>query len=216
MDASPSNEAEGAALASGAGLGPALSSMPVLQVHRRYVVVEDAQGLTIIDQHALHERVMFERLHDRLGSGALESQRLLTPMALTADRAALAALEEHAELLARLGFEVAPAGPESVLVHGVPTLLHSRSVDALDFLSELLERAGAGELPPERQAALVEVLSMMACKAAVKSGDALTASELAALLAQRESIESSSACPHGRPTSLRITLEELDRWFGRR
>lgn len=223
--APPPMESGGMGSASGAATGvpfdstatdaPGASATPFLQVRRKYVVTEDDAGLVIVDQHALHERAMFERFHSRLGRGPLESQRLLIPAGMAVDRPRLEVLDEHTSLLVHLGFEIVPAGPESILIHAIPTLLHSRGVDAMEFLGEFLDRAGAGELPAEREAALVEVLSMMACKAAVKAGDALTQQELAELLRQREQIDRSTACPHGRPTTLRITLEELDRWFGR-
>ena len=196
-------------------LSAPLRPVHILQAHRKYVVVEDPEGLLVVDQHALHERLMFERLHARLGQGDIESQRLLVPLSLHVEPSQLETLEELSPLLRRLGFDAAPGGPGTILVHAVPSLLHSRGVDAGRFIAELLDRAGAGDLPPQREAALVDVLSMMACKAAIKAGDSLTPTELADLLAQRQSVERSTACPHGRPTALRITLSELDRWFGR-
>lgn len=187
----------------------------VLQVHGSYLVVEDAEGLLIVDQHALHERAMFEELHARVTAGPLESQRMLVPEVAPIDARALEALEDLQPLMARLGMEASPAGPRSVAVHAFPTFLLGRRVQAAPFVVALLERASDEGLPPGAEAALHEVLDMMACKAAVKAGDHLSDAELAHLLDLRERIERGTACPHGRPTSLRITLRDLERQFGR-
>lgn len=184
-----------------------------MQVRDSYLVTHDQDGVVIIDQHALHERVMFEALHSRItGRGTLESQRLLTPQ-VVAVADAPERLEALAGLLPALGIEATAAGPTRVLVQAFPSLLFSRGVDPGAFMAELLER---DDLPRDRQDALREVLDMMACKAAVKAGDALSEAELSALLELREKVERSSSCPHGRPTSVRLTMRDLEKMFGRR
>ncbi|MDG2021079.1 MAG: DNA mismatch repair endonuclease MutL [Phycisphaerales bacterium] len=188
----------------------------VLQVHQSFLVTQDSEGLVIIDQHALHERVMFEKLHDRYAAGPLESQRQLVPIVFDAEPASIAALESLAPLLERLGIEATAAGPRGVAIHGFPTLLVSRRVDPGSFLSELLERAAQGEIDREdHEAALADVLDVMSCKAAVKAGDRLGEREIAELLAMRDRIDREGSCPHGRPTHLRIPIAELERRFGR-
>ena len=188
----------------------------VLQVHQSFLVTQDSEGLVIIDQHALHERVMFEKLHDRYAAGPLESQRQLVPIVFDADPASIAALESLAPLLERLGIEATAAGPRGVAIHGFPTLLVSRRVDPGPFLSELLERAAQGEIDrDDHEAALADVLDVMSCKAAVKAGDRLGEREIAELLAMRDRIDREGSCPHGRPTHLRIPIAELERRFGR-
>ncbi len=189
-----------------------------LQVHRSYLVTEDERGIVIIDQHALHERVMFEKLLDRLerGGGKLESQGLLTPAVVEAAPAQVDRLEELTPLFERLGIEAAAMGPRSVGVRAFPTLLLERGVEPGTFLADLLERHERERLAPGDEAALHEVLDMMACKAAVKAGDRLTDGELEELLALRERVERSAACPHGRPTTVRLTIEQLERLFHRR
>jgi DNA mismatch repair protein MutL len=110
-------------------------------------------------------------------------------------------------------------GPATIGVHAFPTFLFDRRVEPEGFVADLLDRVASGEIDVDSgtadEAALHEVLDMMACKAAVKAGDRLSANELAALLAQREQVERSSNCPHGRPTTLRLTLRDLARRFGR-
>jgi len=204
------------------------NSLQILQIHDSYVVTQDEHGLVIIDQHALHERVMFEELRKRIldDKASLESQRLLMPEVITADDARQAALDELRPLLERLGIEADPIGPNQVAIHAFPSLLFSRNVKIGPFMTELLDKAEAGafdkldlgggsdqQLPEE--AALHEVLDMMSCKAAIKAGDKMSEQELAALLAKRDQIERSSNCPHGRPTTLRLTLKDLERQFGR-
>jgi len=186
-------------------------------VHKTFLVTEDEHGMVIIDQHALHERVMFERLLARIESGPLPSQRLLVPEVIDADPIHLEGLEQISPLMERLGLEATPTGPRTIALHAVPVLLFERGVKAASFLRDLLERAGEGTLSTtDEEEALREVLDMMACKAAVKAGDQLSSRELADLLEMRETVERSSNCPHGRPTSLRLSMEDLERQFGRR
>ena len=194
----------------------------ILQVHESYVVTQDEHGLLIVDQHALHERVMFEQLRKRvLAEGRnLESQRLLMPAVLRAGPARQALLESLTPLLSRIGVELAPLGPQALAVQGFPSFLFDRGVEPEPFLEELLDKVEAGEIDPAdataEEAALHEVLDMMACKAAVKAGQHMSEAELAALLAKRHEIERSSNCPHGRPTTIRLTLRDLEKQFGRR
>jgi DNA mismatch repair protein MutL len=192
-----------------------------VRVHDTYIVVEDADGMLIVDQHALHERVMFQRLLERVErsrgeGGGLESQSMLTPLVADVEPSALALLDELRPLLARLSIDAEAMGPRSVGVRTFPSLLLSRGVEPAVFVADLLEDAGREPLPPGEEAALHRVLDMMACKAAVKAGDRLSDTEVDELLRLRDSVERSSSCPHGRPTSVRVTLPQLERLFHRR
>ena len=189
---------------------------PVIQVHGSYIVAEDDEGVVIIDQHALHERIMFGTLLDRVLQGTLDSQRLLAPAIVETDAEQLDGLDRIGPLLARLGIEAEVMGPTSVGIHSIPVLLLERNVDIVEFMAELLAKAGSGALPPDEEAALQEVLDMMSCRAAVKAGEQLNELEMAELLRQRDLVERSSRCPHGRPTTLRLSLEDLEKQFGRR
>ncbi len=188
----------------------------VLQVHSSYLITSDEQGLLIIDQHALHERVMFETLMRAVGKGNLESQRLLMPAMVEVDPTQIELLGELRGLLRRIGIEAEPAGPAAVAVHAFCSFLFERGVEPPDFIRELLDKATREGVNADPEAALHETLDMMACKAAVKAGDRLSPREIAELLRQREAVERSSRCPHGRPTTLRLSIEELERQFGRR
>ncbi|CAN5703617.1 DNA mismatch repair endonuclease MutL [soil metagenome] len=203
-----------------------------LQVHNSFLVTQDSVGILIIDQHALHERVMFEKLLARLErsstdtpggpGGSLESQRLLAPVVVEASPRQLEALLAITPMLRRLGIDAEPLTPTSVGVHAFATFLFERGVEVAPFIAELLDRAvdQSWDQPPAAglrgaESALHEVLDMMACKAAIKAGDHLSDMELAELLALRQRIERSSNCPHGRPTSIRLSIQELERRFGR-
>ena len=184
-----------------------------LQVHDRYLVVETPRGLEIIDQHALHERILYERIRERVLSGSIESQKLLVPEPVDLSPAEAAAVLEERELLQRLGVEVQPFGGETVLVSSYPAMLAKLSPAAV--LRELVERLLAGGKEPEARDLLDDLLHTIACKAAVKFGDHLTGEEIDALLAQRHLAQDPHHCPHGRPTSLVFSREELDRQFKR-
>ncbi|MGD9690283.1 MAG: DNA mismatch repair endonuclease MutL [Phycisphaerales bacterium] len=211
---------------------------PIIQVHNSYLVTQDEHGMLIIDQHALHERVMFEKLLERLArsapahgpassneddeagerrgtGGVLESQRLLSPIVVQASPAQVDALDALKPLFDRIGIVAEPSGPTSIAIHAFPTFLFDRGVDAGPFLSELLDKAQDSNFTPGGEETLHEVLDMMACKAAIKAGNKLSDAELAELISLRDRIERSSNCPHGRPTSIRVTIRELDKRFGR-
>lgn len=203
----------------GAPASRVLQAFGVLQVHKSYLITQDDQGIVIIDQHALHERVMFEELRERILSKTLESQRLLTPATFEASPRRIDLLDQMQPLLEKIGIEAAAMGPDTIAIHAYPTLLFDRKVDPVPFMNELLDQAEDDKLdvcnPNVDEAVLHKVLDMMSCKAAVKAGDHMTQEELAALLKRRDEIERSSNCPHGRPTSIRLTLKQLEKQFMR-
>ena len=185
-------------------------------MHDSYLVMEDEDGISIVDQHALHERVMFEALKARILGGTLESQHLLTPAVVSLTQSQMEMLDQLRNLFTRLGIEAEPIGPKALGVHAFPTFLFSRHVDPIDFVTELFDRAQQEGLPPGDEEALHEVLDMMACKAAIKAGDRMTEDELRNLLELSEQIERAGRCPHGRPTKIHVSLEDIEKQFGRR
>ncbi|RJP40510.1 MAG: DNA mismatch repair protein MutL, partial [Phycisphaerales bacterium] len=209
-------EAGGPAVPAAAGDGlmeAAPPRRPAIQLHNTYLVVETDDGLLIIDQHALHERIMFDQLSRRILEGPLESQRLLLPETMPAAAADVALLETHGELLAELGIEAAPIGQDAVAVHAFPSILKRANVAS--FMRDLLDGLAAQDGDRPREAMIHAVLDMMACKAAVKAGDPLTPAEIDALVSHKALVEKSSNCPHGRPTTLRLTRADLERQFKR-
>jgi DNA mismatch repair protein MutL len=189
------------------------------QVHNRYLVTQDESGMVVIDQHALHERVLYERVKDKvLGQdnseeGKLESQRLLVPEPVSLTPAERTAALDNQETLARIGMEVEDFGGETIVIQSYPAIL--KNVKPADMLRTMLESVmGAGKKPDPLDL-LNHLLSTIACKAAVKAGDPLSAEEVVALLEQRDLYNDTHHCPHGRPTALFFSRDELDRMFGR-
>ena len=189
----------------------------VLQVHSSFLISQDERGVLIIDQHALHERVMFNKLLARVtGNGELEQQAMLIPIVLDVPTTVIDAFDELDALFHRIGIQCAPMGPKSVGVSAVPSFLLSRKVEPESFLNELFERVDRDGFIPTSEEALHEVLDMMSCKAAIKAGDVLSDDELNAIMQLRLETERSGSCPHGRPTTVRLTIEELEKLFDRR
>jgi DNA mismatch repair protein MutL len=195
------------------GAGALAVGSPAIQLHNSYLVAQSDDGMIIIDQHALHERIMYEELSSRIMRGPLESQRLLIPETIPVSSGQMAMLEQIQPLLNRIGIEVAQFGPSTVAVQAFPSFLSKLEPGV--FVAELLERGEQELLDLHEEELLHEILDMMACKAAVKAGDPLTAAEIEALLARRELVERSSNCPHGRPTTLRLSLRDLEKQFKR-
>ncbi len=185
-----------------------------LQVHNTYIVTADPDGLTIVDQHALHERILYNEFRRRLAEEPLESQRLLVPEPVGVSASEANLLETVSEVLDRLGIEVAPFGPGTIAVQRFPGVLIRRKVSAGPFVRELLDDLGEVE-SPQSEHVLEDVLAMMACKAAIKAGDPLSEAEIADLLARRADTDKASACPHGRPTTLHLSLADLEKQFKR-
>jgi len=182
-----------------------------VQMHDRYIVVESPEGIEVIDQHALHERVLYERLRTAVAGGTVEVQKLLVPETVDLSPAELELVGEHADALARAGMRVEPFGGSTVIVSAKPAL--AGNVPAATLVREVLGRlaASAGSA-----AMLVdEILHGLACKAAIKAGDPLSQAEVDALVRDRRRVQDSHHCPHGRPTSLTLSRHELDRQFRR-
>jgi DNA mismatch repair protein MutL len=184
-----------------------------IQLHDLYLVVEVPEGMLVIDQHALHERILFEQYRERVRAGALDVQRLLIPepVELTPREAAL--VQEHRGALAGLGLEVSDFGGGTVLLRGYPALAGRRSPASL--LRAVVDYLAGREQPPTREALLNDLLSLMACHSAVRAGDRLAPAEITALVAQRGRAADSHHCPHGRPASLLFTKQNLERQFRR-
>jgi DNA mismatch repair protein MutL len=188
-------------------------SLQALQVHNRYLVTETQEGVTIIDQHALHERILYEHLRARIAAGSVESQSLLVPEPVDLGPAEVAAALENRDLLAELGLRIEPFGGDTVLVAAFPAML--ANLNPAEVLHALLERLLGGGRKPAREDLMDDLLHTIACKAAIKAGDRLSPAEIEALLQERHLVHDAHHCPHGRPTALVFTREELDKQFRR-
>lgn len=185
------------------------------QVHNRYLVTQDESGMVVIDQHALHERVLYERVCAKvLGEGRnLESQRLLVPEPVSLTPAERTAALDAQETLAKIGIEIEDFGGETILIQSYPAMM--KKTPPGDMLRTLLESLLAAGKQPDAKELLNHLLSTIACKAAVKAGDPLTSQEITSLLEQKDLYQDTHHCPHGRPTALFFSRDELDRMFGR-
>ncbi|NBV44555.1 MAG: DNA mismatch repair endonuclease MutL [Planctomycetia bacterium] len=195
------------------GWGETGTAERAVQMHGRYIVVETAEGIEVIDQHALHERVLYQRLRDQVASGGLEVQPLLIPEIVELGAADLELVRDHGAALARAGLRVDPFGGVTVIVTGKPALVGTTPGGAI--LEETLGRLKALSGNPPAGMIVDEVLHGLACRAAVKAGDPLRQAEVDALVGERHRCIDAHHCPHGRPTSLTLSRQELDRQFRR-
>lgn len=186
---------------------------PAMQVYNRYLITETDEGVVVIDQHALHERILYEEIREKVLSDSVEMQRLLVPepVQLTAEEAA--AVMENRETLAKLGVEVDEFGNDTILVAAYPAML--ANLNPGEVLRNIAEKLMTPEKQLERRDLLDELLHMISCKAAIKAGDRLTSEEIGALIERRHLVQDAHHCPHGRPTTLVFSRDELDKRFKR-
>lgn len=183
------------------------------QVHNRYLITQDENGMVIVDQHALHERIIYQQLREKAQSRELESQRLLVPEPLDLTPSEASAAVEHQEVLKQIGIEIEPFGGDTVLMTSYPAIL--ARMRPAEVMRQVLEPLMSGGKAPDVRDLIDEILNMLACKAAVKAGDKLSAEEITALLEQKEIYQDTHHCPHGRPTALFFSREQLDKMFKR-
>jgi DNA mismatch repair protein MutL len=219
--ATPLAEDEGpvASLCGQKGRGPRAESLAgraprFMQIHRSYLIVESDEGLRILDQHALHERKLYEELLVRFERSQGEDQPLLIPEILDLGATDQALLLDHATELAAMGIVIEPFGGKSVAVRSMPALL--RKMSAPDLVEQILKVLGRDASKLDRIEFLRETAAGLACRAAVKFNDALEDSEIRALLTWHENHPDFRNCPHGRPVAIQVTLKELELQFQRK
>ena len=184
------------------------------QLHETYIMSETADGVIIIDQHAAHERIVYERMKRQLATARISTEPLLVPAVIDIDPVSVARLEAEAKFLANLGFVVEAFGKDAVIIRELPALLSDGSIATLvRDLADGLENAPAGESLEEKSNRL---LATMACHHSVRAGRRLKLEEMNALLREMEQTLNSGQCNHGRPTHVKLKLTDIERLFGRR
>ena len=183
----------------------------IAQLHGIYILAENAEGLVVVDMHAAHERITYERLKQAMALEGLRSQPLLVPETLAVSQREADCAEEHAEWFARLGFALQRRGPETLAIREIPALLRQADAAQLvqDVLADLMEYGTSDRIEAHRN----ELLATMACHGSVRANRRLTLAEMNALLRDMEQTERSGQCNHGRPTWTRMSLPELDKLF---
>jgi len=183
----------------------------VAQLHGIYILAQNKSGLIVVDMHAAHERVTYERMKQDFYSQGIQSQPLLVPMSLAVSQKEANIAEECVEPLQRFGLRVERSGPESIVVREVPVLLQGVDVDQLvrDVLSDMIEHGYSDQVETRAN----ELMSSMACHGSVRANRELTHPEMNALLRQMEETERSGQCNHGRPTWAAMSMAELDKLF---
>ena len=206
----PLPEANASALPAGQEDIPPLG-YALAQLKGIYILSENAQGLVLVDMHAAHERIMYERLKIAMASEGLSGQPLLVPESLAVSQREADCAEEHAAWFQRLGFELQRLGPETLAIRQIPALLKQAEANRLvgDVLSDLMEYGTSDRI----QAHLNELLGTMACHGAVRANRRLALPEMNGLLRDMENTERSGQCNHGRPTWTQLGLDDLDKLF---
>src|SRR5581483_131244 len=184
------------------------------QLHGTYIVAQTADGIVIVDQHAAHERLVYERMKESLAATGIARQALLIPEVVELDQPAAERLVSRADELAELGLVIESFGPATVVVREVPALLGKTDVPALlrDLADELAEYGAALSLKEK----LESICGTMACHGSVRARRTLNPAEMDALLHQMEATPHSGQCNHGRPTYVELKLADIEKLFGRR
>jgi DNA mismatch repair protein MutL len=181
------------------------------QLHGVFILAENAEGLVLVDMHAAHERITYERLKDADDHEGIRVQPLLVPVTLALAEREADLCEQHGEALAALGFDVRRSGPQSVSVRGVPALLADVDPRALlpDVLADLREHGATRKVEEARN----DLFAALACRTSVRANRRLTVPEMNSLLRDMESTQRSGQCNHGRPTWVQLGKAELDKLF---
>ena len=183
------------------------------QLHKTYIVAETLNGLTIVDQHAAHERLVLERMKAAMVDKTVAAQTLLLPEVVSLPAHHIAAVMAAADMLASLGLDIEPFGEGAVVVRATPALLGTPDANCLvsDIAEELVELGGSASLEDR----INHVLSTMSCHGSVRAGRTLNAAEMNALLRDMEVTPRSGQCNHGWPTFVQLSLADIERLFGR-
>ncbi len=185
------------------------------QIHQNYIIAQSGEGMVIIDQHAAHERLVYEKLKTQMETGKIDSQGLLVPEIIDLDDTAINALTDHLETLRQFGLEIEAFGANSVAVQALPAIMGNK-VDIKKMIYDIVDEITEHDTAERLKKSIYEILSTAACHGSVRSGRRLNTEEMNALLRQMEETENSGHCNHGRPTYIKLSLKDIEKLFGRR
>lgn len=185
------------------------------QLHENYVIAQTEDGLVIVDQHAAHERLVYERFKSQLAETGVERQGLLTPDIVELEELDIERLLNHAQTFKKLGLEIESFGPNAIAVQAVPAIL-GKKINSSKLIQDLVDELSEYDKADLLEEQINHILSTMACHGSIRSGRRMNADEMNALLRQMEQTPLSGQCNHGRPTYVQLSLKEIERLFGRR
>ena len=184
------------------------------QIHENYIVAQTADGFVLVDQHAAHERLVYEKLKGQVAAGGILKQGLLVPEVITLDDVQAGLLLDHADSLSELGLDIEAFGQDTIIVRSVPAPLSARA-NVQGLIRNLADELSDQGTATKQEEKINALLSSMACHGSVRSGRRMNVDEMNALLRQMEATPNSGQCNHGRPTSIKLTLKDIERLFGR-
>lgn len=190
------------------------SRKPVLQLHASYIIEETPEGLNIVDQHALHEIILYNEIKQRIAQSKLISQQLLIPELVELSPQDFFTILNLREGLERLGMSIEEFGQNTIIIRTLPQIL--KDLDCKEFVNNLLNEIGDNEVDGDANVVFEKLIKVMACKGAIKAGQKLPIEEIESLLQRRKDFSITSNCPHGRPTTLSFSIRELESLFKRR
>ncbi len=185
------------------------------QIHENYIIAQSEEGLVIVDQHAAHERLVYEKLKNQMETGLVQSQGLLVPEIIDLEDTKISLLQEHQETLNHFGLFIEAFGNDSVAVQSMPAVMGSK-VDIKKLVYDIVDEISEHKTAEKLKKSLYEILSTAACHGSIRSGRRMNAEEMNTLLRQMEETESSGHCNHGRPTYIKLDLIDIEKLFGRR
>lgn len=191
-----------------------LSMMPIAQIADSYIVAQAEDGIVLIDQHAAHERVLYEKFMKEFEDEEIKSQPLLTPLSIDLSHQESLFVKENLELFANLGFEIEEFGGDSFVIQAVPSNLGK--TDPIKVVKGILDDLENGKIPKKAQERKEAIITSMACRSAIMFGDKLAHNEMLALIREMDKIDRKFTCPHGRPSMFVLSFDELEKKFGRR
>ena len=185
----------------------------IAQLHGVYILAENAEGLILVDMHAAHERITYERLKQGHAGEGIRSQPLLVPISIAVSKSEVKLVEQHQALFCGIGFGVEPLSAETIVVRQIPTLLKDADIETLvrDVLSDVAEHGTSSRIGEQ----INELFATVACHGSVRANRRLSIAEMNALLRDMERTERSGQCNHGRPTWVQLRMEQLDKLFMR-